>query len=183
NAFSRGQESARKARPRLTDSEGRRPGERRIGVLFLFGYFLFEHAKRKSLGRRQASETALKLAITRRAKAPLPYPSPTSGRGEEVHRGRRLVVNIKDDDTHWEILNRLLYDRHAHGEDQRRLVARQSATRDQLLDIGAFARELLGQLPGTSRRGRPFHLAELPFEPAQRGHQHRGRHVGAGAGG
>jgi len=23
------------------------PGERRIGVLFLFGYFLFEHAKRK----------------------------------------------------------------------------------------------------------------------------------------
>jgi hypothetical protein len=47
NAFSRGQESARKARPRLTDSQGRMPGERRIGVLFLFGYFLFEHAKRK----------------------------------------------------------------------------------------------------------------------------------------
>jgi len=46
-AFSREQEPARKARPRLTHSLGRTPGERRIGVLFLFGYFLFEHAKRK----------------------------------------------------------------------------------------------------------------------------------------
>jgi len=46
-AFSTGQESGRKARPRLTNSQGRMPGERRIGVLFLFGYFLFEHAKRK----------------------------------------------------------------------------------------------------------------------------------------
>jgi len=27
--------------------EGRMPGGRAIGVLFLFGYFLFEHAKRK----------------------------------------------------------------------------------------------------------------------------------------
>ena len=47
DAFSTGQESGRKVRPRLTDSEGRRPGERHRGVLFLFGYFLFEYAKRK----------------------------------------------------------------------------------------------------------------------------------------
>ena len=32
---------------RLTHSQGKRPGERHLGVLFLFGYFLFEHAKRK----------------------------------------------------------------------------------------------------------------------------------------
>ena len=47
NAFSRGQESARKARPRLTDSEGRMPGERRIGVAFSLGYFSLGHAREK----------------------------------------------------------------------------------------------------------------------------------------
>ncbi len=62
DAFSRGQEPARKARPHLTHSQGRMPGERRPGVAFLFGDFLFGHAKRKSLGRRQAVETALFLA-------------------------------------------------------------------------------------------------------------------------
>ncbi len=77
-AFSRGQEPARKARPRLTDSQGRAcpgldpgmPGERRRGVPFLFGSFLFGHAKRKELGRRQALETASSLAITQK-QAPL----------------------------------------------------------------------------------------------------------------
>jgi len=29
------------------DLPGRKPGKRVSGVLFLFGYFLFEHAKRK----------------------------------------------------------------------------------------------------------------------------------------
>jgi hypothetical protein len=46
-AFSTGQEPGRKARRRLTHSQGRMHGERCLGVLFLFGYFLFEHAKRK----------------------------------------------------------------------------------------------------------------------------------------
>ena len=40
------------------------PGERRLGVPFLFGSFLFGHAKRKELGLRQQHETALSLAKT-----------------------------------------------------------------------------------------------------------------------
>jgi len=46
-AFSRGQESARKARPRLTHLPGRTPGKRRRGVSFSLGYFSFGQAKEK----------------------------------------------------------------------------------------------------------------------------------------
>ena len=42
--------------------QGRMPGGRAIGVPFLFGSFLFGHAKRKELGHRQVDETALSLA-------------------------------------------------------------------------------------------------------------------------
>jgi len=88
DTFSTGQESGRKARPRLTHSEGRKPGERHRGVLFLFGYFLFEHAKRKLLGRRQASETALLLATGGRNS------SVANIKGQAVLRPQRL-------DTPW----------------------------------------------------------------------------------
>ena len=40
-AFSRGQEPARKARPRLTDLPGMDARQAPSGVAFLFGYFLF----------------------------------------------------------------------------------------------------------------------------------------------
>jgi len=46
-AFSRGQEPARKARPRLTDLPPMDGRQAPSGVAFLFGYFLFGHAKRK----------------------------------------------------------------------------------------------------------------------------------------
>ncbi|MBN8922578.1 MAG: hypothetical protein J0I96_05730 [Rhodanobacter sp.] len=46
-AFSRGQESARKARPRLTHLPGRTPGKRRRGVAFSLGYFSLGHAREK----------------------------------------------------------------------------------------------------------------------------------------
>src|SRR6185312_3865570 len=49
-------------------------GGRAIGVPFLFGYFLFGHAKRKELGRRQAHETALRLARNKSARSPQPSP-------------------------------------------------------------------------------------------------------------
>ena len=68
-AFSTGQESDRKARPRLTDLPGRTPGKRRRGVSFLFGDFLFGQAKRKSLGPRQRHETALSLAAAARNRS------------------------------------------------------------------------------------------------------------------
>src|SRR6185437_4238802 len=55
-------------------------GGRAIGVPFLFGSFLFGHAKRKELGRRQAHETALRLA--RNKSAPSPQPSPPTMFGE-----------------------------------------------------------------------------------------------------
>jgi len=45
-------------------------GKRRIGVAFLFGSFLFGHAKRKELGRRQADETASSLAKNTQGKIP-----------------------------------------------------------------------------------------------------------------
>jgi len=47
NAFSRGQEPARKARPHLTHFPSMDGRKAPTGVPFLFGYFLFGHAKRK----------------------------------------------------------------------------------------------------------------------------------------
>ena len=47
DAFSPGQESGRKARPRLTDLPPRDGRQAPSGVAFLFGYFLFGHEKRK----------------------------------------------------------------------------------------------------------------------------------------
>ena len=46
-SFSPGQESGRKARPRLTDLPGREPGKRQAGWPFSLVIFLFGHAKRK----------------------------------------------------------------------------------------------------------------------------------------
>ncbi|WP_219918520.1 hypothetical protein, partial [Rhodanobacter sp. PCA2] len=46
NAFSRGQEPARKARPHLTHFPSMDGRKAPTGVPFLFGYFLFGHAKR-----------------------------------------------------------------------------------------------------------------------------------------
>ena len=45
--FSQGRMPCRKARPRLTDLLGRMPNKRQAGWPYLFGYFLFGHAKRK----------------------------------------------------------------------------------------------------------------------------------------
>src|SRR6185312_13755691 len=73
------------------DSRTFRPwmdGKRCRGVLFLFGYFLFEHAKRKWLGRRQAHETALLLAIVRGQRPLSPDPSPAAGEGSQALRVR-----------------------------------------------------------------------------------------------
>ena len=87
-AFSRGQEPARKARPRLTDLPGRTPGKRRRGVSFLFGDFLFGQAKRKSLGPRQRLETALSLAITQKQE---PQPSPG---GRRIHQSAPSRIRV-----------------------------------------------------------------------------------------
>src|SRR6185312_7850764 len=53
-AFSRGQESARKARPRLTHLPGRTPGKRQPGCRFLLATSLLDKQKRSSsaAGRR-----------------------------------------------------------------------------------------------------------------------------------
>ena len=47
DAFSPGQESGRKARPRLTDLPGTMPGKRQAGGSFSLGYFSFGQAKEK----------------------------------------------------------------------------------------------------------------------------------------
>jgi len=76
DAFSTGQESGRKARPRLTDSEGRSPESATAGCRFLLATSPLDKQRRSSsaTGRwtkpscrwRQAHETALKLAPGRR---------------------------------------------------------------------------------------------------------------------
>jgi hypothetical protein len=48
DSFSPGQESGRKARPRLTDLPGRRPGERQAGCRFLLGTSLLDKQKRST---------------------------------------------------------------------------------------------------------------------------------------
>ena len=69
-----------------------------------------------------------------------------------------------------------------HLQGQPRLVARQSAAGDQLLDIGTVSRQLLGQLVGLARLRRLLDQPDASFQPAQRGDQHRCRHIGGDVG-
>ena len=72
--FRRDRSPVEKPRNPPAHPQGRMPGGRAIGVAFLFGSFLFGHAKRKELGHRQVDETALKLAKAREQRPPLPHP-------------------------------------------------------------------------------------------------------------
>ncbi len=70
NAFSRGQEPARKARPRLTDLPGRMPGKRQAGCRFLLVTSLLDKQKRSNSGAAGARKLlALKTLTSNEARA------------------------------------------------------------------------------------------------------------------
>jgi len=83
-AFSRGQEPARKARPRLTHLPGRTPGKRQPGWPFSLVTFSLATQRESNSGRGSGSKPLCRFRKLEKSKSPLsPNPSPASGRGEQ----------------------------------------------------------------------------------------------------
>jgi len=70
DAFSTGQEPGRKARPRLTDSQGRMPGERQPGRPFLLATSLLGTQKRSSSTRGSGAKPLRRTRPDRRPAPP-----------------------------------------------------------------------------------------------------------------
>jgi len=80
-AFSRGQESARKARPRLTHLPGRTPGKRQPGWPFSLVTFSLATQRESNSGAYRRSKPLCSLRTSRSKSPSPPTPLPQAGEG------------------------------------------------------------------------------------------------------
>jgi len=81
NAFSRGQESARKGRPRLTHLPGRTPGKRQPGWPFSLVTFSLATQRESNSGADRRSKPLCSLRTSRSKSPSPPTPLPQTGEG------------------------------------------------------------------------------------------------------